>query len=83
MEEYAYTPLYYDNPIQVAYFDGLEGKYPAYKGGIAYQDVIIKGESGERVSIQTIINYASENDVHWDNAIIELDWVNLNSTILP
>ena len=42
MEEYAYTPLYYDNPIQVAYFDGLEGKYLAYKGGIAYQYVIIK-----------------------------------------
>lgn len=77
VNEYSYTPLYYDAPTQVRYWnDGI------YCGGIAIHDVIIQGHNGELVAIQTIIDQAESDGVHWDKAVIELSWNDIDSIIL-
>ena len=75
--DYSYVPLYYDHPVQVRYLHGS-----TIEGGIAYQDIIIDGATGEISAIQTVINNAELQGIHWDDAIVELDWLSLNSTIL-
>ena len=74
---YSYTPLYYSTPIQVRYWE--DGKY---HGGICYNDILIKGDTGEVAAIQTIIDNAQKENIFWDDAIIELDWNSIGKDIL-
>lgn len=74
---YSYTPLYYSAPTQVRYWEEER-----YHGGIGYHDIIIKGGTGEVIAIQTIIDNAQKESVNWDEAIIELDWNDIDEEIL-
>lgn len=74
---YPYTPLYYNAPTQVRYWEDSK-----YHGGICYHDFIIKGDTGEIDAIQNIINHAEKEGVFWDDAVVELDWVDIDEDIL-
>ena len=78
-QQYEYTPLYYGTPCQVRYFDVDEQQF---RGGIAYQDFIICGHFGSLVKIEDVIKSAAENNIHWDDAVVELEWVNISTSIL-
>lgn len=77
MSDYAYTPLYYNGPTQVRFYDWRDNRY---HGGIGYHDFIISGTS-EVLIIEKIIREAAAVGMHWDDAIIELDWLNLDGYI--
>ena len=76
--EYEYTELYYSTPIQVKYYDRDSQQY---RGGIALKDFLITSE-GEIVSLDSIITFASLDNISFDDAIIELSWEDLSSFIL-
>ena len=71
--------LYYAHPVQVRYWNN---EYHNYFGGIVYQEFLIDATSGEAYLITNIIRTAAIDGVSTDDAIIELDWLNLNKTIL-
>lgn len=50
-------------------------------GGIAYHDEIICGCCGAVLSIQDVIDDAAECGIHWDDAIIELEWIDISESI--
>lgn len=72
--------LYYAHPIQVRYWDtGLQ----KYVSGIGYHDVIICGCCGKACSITEIIDEAAKYcKMDPDKIIIEMEWVDINQTIL-
>ena len=74
------TDLYYSHPVQVRYWDtGLK----KYVGGIAYKDFIICGCCGKACSIADIIKEAITYDILLpDEAIIEMDWIDINQEII-
>ena len=74
---YSYTPIYYEAPTQVRYW--WKG---AYHGGIGYHDIIIHGQSGERVAIQTVIDEGELLGNFWDDIIVELEWLDLDKPIM-
>ena len=76
---YEYTELYYGTPCQVRFYDSAEDEM---SGGIAYHDFIICGRTGDIKLIETIINDAQRAGIHWDDAVIELEWIDLSSSIL-
>ena len=77
-QKYEYTPLYYGTPCQVRYYDaGCD----IYIGGIAFQDQVICGCCGGNRQIQDIIDDAALCGIHWDDAIIELEWVDISGVI--
>ena len=76
---YEYTKLYYGTPCQVKYYDSAED---SMCGGIAYQDFIICGSSGDIKRIEQVIQEAKQEGIFWDDAIIELDWIDLNNAII-
>lgn len=76
--DYDYTELYYSTPIQVKYYDLNTHNY---EGGIAIKSFLIKS-NGEMVNIESIINSASIDGIHFDKAIIELDWKDIGQFIL-
>lgn len=71
--------LYYDHPIQVRYWDtGLR----TYVGGIGFQDFIICGCCGKKCEIDEILAEAAEYDnLSPDEAIIEMDWIDIEEII--
>lgn len=78
MKLYEYEPLYYGTPCQVRYFDAdLEH----YCGGVALEDRIIDGRTGELYYIEEIVYSAQKKGIHWDDAVIELEWVDLSGAI--
>ena len=77
-EKYEYTPLYYGTPCQVRFYE----KDGTYCGGIAYHGYIICGYCGQVRLIEDIIKNATDAGIHWDNAIIELEWINISDSII-
>ena len=82
MENYEYTPLYYEHPCQVRFVDCGDPENITICGGIAYHEFVICGCCGTRLFIKDIIEDAEANGYHWDNAIIELDWVDISEEIM-
>ena len=76
MEE-TYTPLYYNGPTQVKYYDIRQKKY---HGGIAYRDFIISG-IGEVLVTDLVVRHAYEDGIKIDDAVIELEWLNIDGYI--
>lgn len=76
--DYEYTELYYSTPVQVKYYNRT---YQRYQGGIAYRDEIITSE-GDLISIDSIIQYASLDNITPDDAVVELSWKDLDDFIL-
>ena len=79
-KDYPKTPLYYEHPVQVRYWDnGLQ----KYVGGIGYQDFIICGCCGKICSVAEIIKEGEEiAHIDEDEAIIELDWLDISCEII-
>jgi hypothetical protein len=71
--------LYYSHPVQVRYWDA---EYHKYFGGIAYRDFLIDGCVGAVNPISVILEAAADDGKDADQAIVELDWLNLNRAIL-
>lgn len=78
-QQYEYTPLYYGTPCQVRFYDAYDD---VWCGGVAYHDFIICGCCGAIISIQDIIDGAADVSVHWDDAIIELEWLDISNEIM-
>ena len=76
--KYEYTPLYYGTPCQVRFYESFTKKY---LGGIAYHDKIICGHCGSIYRIESIIHGAESAGIHWDDAIIELEWIDISDII--
>lgn len=75
MSDYPYTPLYYGTPCFVRYYD------PAADGfnyGIAYHDQLCTHD-GQVMPLTTCIIEAQISGIHWDDAIIECNWRDLNA----
>jgi hypothetical protein len=51
-------------------------------GGIALNDFVICGRTGEMRTIASIIEDAANAGTWWDDAIIELDWIDISTAIL-
>lgn len=73
-----YTPLYYPEPMQVKWWSAKDGHY---HGGIVYKHDLITYD-GEVRLIDDIMQEGINEDVYWDNIIIELSWINLDKEIL-
>ena len=71
--------LYYSHPVQVRYWNSF---YQKYLGAIAYHDFLICGHCGEINLITDIIDAAANDGKNQDDAIIELDWLNISGNIL-
>ena len=78
-KEYEYTPLYYDGAIQVRWYDWRDGKY---HGGIGFHEFLITGR-GELFYLDDVVSYAISRGVYWDDAVIEMEWLNLDESIYP
>lgn len=78
---YEYVPLYYGTPCQVRFVDCGDPNNITISYGIAYKDEIICGCCGVILSIDEIIKDAEKAGVHWDDAIIELEWVDISENI--
>ena len=76
---YDYTPLYYSTPCQVRFYDAENGEFC---GGIALHDFIICGMTGDMLKIDHIIKIAEDNGIHWDDAVVELEWLDISENIL-
>ena len=70
---YEYTSIYYTAPTQVKYYDP---DFNSFLIGIGIGDKLITNE-GDYVDIEYIISKAKENNIFWDDAIVELSWKNL------
>lgn len=71
--------LYYNHPVQVKYWDVGKKKYI---GGIGYWDFVICGCCGKVCSIRDIIEEANVlSNIKEDDAIIELDWNDIDKAI--
>ena len=81
MANYEYTPLYYGTPCQVRFVDCGDPNNITMCGGIAYHDFVICGCCGTILPIQEIIDNAAEFGYHWDDAIVELAWINVEEAI--
>ena len=81
LKQYEYTPLYYGTPCQVKFWDCGDPDNITMYGGIAYHDEIICGCCGAILSIQEVIDDAAECGIHWDDAIIELEWIDIEEAI--
>lgn len=78
---YEYTPLYYGTPCQVRFYDGLNPAEVVWHGGIAYQDYIICGCCGMVLPIQEVIDDGVACGLHWDDVIVELEWLDVSEAI--
>ena len=76
--KYEYTPLYYGTPCQVKFYEGFEKQY---RYGIAYHEEIFCGCCGLIYRIESVIRDAEIDGIHWDDAIVELEWVDLTDII--
>ncbi len=71
--------LYYSHPVQVRYWNTY---YKRYMGAIAYHEFLIDGRCGEARLLSDIIKVAVECGKTADDAVIELDWVAIDTAIL-
>ena len=71
--------LYYAHPVQVRYWDC---ERHVFVGGIGYHGFVIDATTGECKSIIDIGSAAANENKSLDEAIVELDWLSLNRTIL-
>lgn len=80
-EEFPYTPLYYGTPCQVKFLDcgDLDNITTCY--GIAIEDRIICGCCGAIFLIEDVVKDAEKANIHCDDAIVELEWVNISEAI--
>ena len=76
--KYEYTPLYYGTPCQVKFYDAFVQEYV---GGIAHHDTVICGDNGAVLLIDDIIKDAEKFNIHWDDAVIELEWIDISGAI--
>lgn len=74
MSEYLYVPLYYHSPTYVRYYDPTSKDFHY---GIAYHDQICT-HNGNVMPITTCIIEAQCMGIHWDDAIIEQVWLELD-----
>lgn len=72
-----FTPLYYGTPCQVRWYNSVTKKW---YGGIALYGSLIKGD-GSMVTLQSIIVAAILDHIDPDDAIVELEWVDLSKAI--
>ena len=77
-QKYEYTPLYYGTPCQVKFYNTSINDYC---GGIAYHDIIVSGLDGSILLIEDIVKQAAQYNIHWDDAVIELEWINISDII--
>lgn len=77
-EKYEYTPLYYGTPCQVRFYEAADA---LYRGGIAIHDHIICGCCGAVLLTEDIIKDAAKAGIHWDDAVVELDWADISDII--
>jgi hypothetical protein len=73
--------LYYGTPCQVRFVDCGDPNNITTCYGIAYHDEIICGCCGAILPIDEIIKDAERAGVHWDDAVIELEWINISESI--
>ena len=73
--------MYYGTPCQVRFVDCGDPNNITIYGGIAYKDEIICGCCGAVLSIDGIIKDAEKAGIHWDDAIIELGWIDIEEAI--
>ena len=78
---YEYVPLYYGTPCQVRFVDCGDPNNITTSYGIAYKDEIICGCCGAVLSIVEIVKDAEKAGIHWDDAIIELEWIDISESI--
>lgn len=76
IHKYEYVPLFYGTPCQVRFWGNGE-----YFGGIAYHDIIICGCCGDVLKIDDVVEKAKQDGIHFDDAIIELEWLNISDKI--
>ena len=74
---YQYIPLYYATPCQVRWYNTVTKKW---YGGICLYDYLIKGD-GSMESIDHIIKLALLDNIDPEDAIVELDWIDLSTAI--
>lgn len=74
---YEYTPLYYKTPCQVRWY---EPKSRTWHGGIGYRDILIRGD-GSVVKLDDVITAAGACGVFWEDAVVELEWLDLDRVI--
>lgn len=77
-KNYEFTPLYYGTPCQVRFYDATD---KMYRGGIALYDYIICGCCGAVMLINDVVNDAIDDDIDWDDAVVELEWVDISGAI--
>ena len=70
---YDYTPLYYATPCQVRWYNIQDHQWHA---GIAYKDELIL-DDGAVDKIDAIVKAAQTCGIHWDDAVVELNWLPL------
>ena len=78
MKQYEYCPLYYATPCQVRFY------HPSrlcYEGGIAIHNMVISGVDGEIFIADHIVSSAAAHKVHWDDAVVELAWLDISEAI--
>ena len=78
MKQYEYTPLYYATPCQVRFF---HPRRLNFEGGIALHNIIIAGADGEIFITDWVVTNATNHNIHWDDAVVELDWLDINCEI--
>ena len=79
LEDIQVESLYYSHPVQIRYWNTI---HQEYEGAIAYQDYLIRGDTGRLIPLQEIIEAAAYQDISADGAIIELDWIDIGESIL-
>ena len=70
--------MYYGTPCQVRFYEPADGMY---HGAIAYHDYLICGCCGAVMKLDDVVAKAVRAGVHWDDAVVELDWVDISGAI--
>ena len=60
------------------FYDANDG---LWRGGIAFHDYIICGCCGAIMPIDDIVNDAERYGVHFDDVIVELEWIDISDEI--
>lgn len=77
-QEYEYTPLYYEHPVQVKYYDP---QHLRHREGIAFHNYIVRALDGYAFKIDDIIESGQCENLYEDFCIVEQDWLNFEPAI--